>query len=312
MFSLIIPIYNAEATLARCAESIRRQSDKDWELILVNDGSTDESGMICQNLAATDARIHVLQQANAGPAAARNHGLEVAQGEWILFVDADDWVEEDYIKQYRAVATKPKVLPVGRTTEHDGNSLYLSQPMERFSSPWARCYNAHIIKEHLLRFPNELTCGEDAVFNLRYCQYVQSVVDVEYYGYHRIVYSHSLSHRNGPRVLWQSIEALEQCRNTMPYIAQSDFYNSFVQSRINIRCRDILNTLYPTAQRQQRIAWLRRLFANATMTTQRFTPQYKTEHQALTTLQRGHYAVADSWLQMGIWLRSKRHKSCTE
>lgn len=306
MFSIIIPVYNASATLDRCVESVRRQSCQEWELILVDDGSTDGADKMCQDWAATDRRIKCIRQDNAGPAAARNRGMEVAQGDWLLFVDADDWIDTDYVAHYQSAITAPDVLPVGRATEHDGDSLYFSLPMERFSSPCAHCYNAHIIKEHNLQFPEELTCGEDAVFNLRYCQYVRSVVDVEYYGYHRIVYPHSLSHRNGPHALWESIVALESCRTSMPYIVRSDFYNKFVQSRINIRCRDILSALYPVGLRRERLAWLRLLFTSVRDVELRFLPQFASERMARQALLKRQYSIADLFLWIGTRLRQRR------
>ena len=93
MISVIIPIYNAEATLAACVKSVLDQDCRDFELLLIDDGSTDRSGTICEELAAQDARIHVIHQANAGVSAARNAGIDASAGEYLCFVDADDAVE---------------------------------------------------------------------------------------------------------------------------------------------------------------------------------------------------------------------------
>lgn len=88
--SVIIPVYNAESWLERCVHSILKQTYKDFELILVDDGSKDESGIMCDNLKNIDSRIRVIHQQNAGPNAARNHGIKAASGTFIIFVDADD------------------------------------------------------------------------------------------------------------------------------------------------------------------------------------------------------------------------------
>lgn len=102
--SIIVPIYNVERYLPRCIDSILSQSFVDFELILVDDGSPDRCGIICDEYAVKDDRIRVIHQENAKLSAARNAGLDVAQGEWIAFVDADDWVHKDYLKTLLAGA----------------------------------------------------------------------------------------------------------------------------------------------------------------------------------------------------------------
>lgn len=98
MISVIIPVYNAAAYLPACLDSVLAQSYSDIELLLVDDGSTDGSGELCNDYACRDARVTVLHQANAGPAAARNAALEVAQGEWVAFIDSDDVVHNRYLE----------------------------------------------------------------------------------------------------------------------------------------------------------------------------------------------------------------------
>ena len=95
--SVIVPIYNAEAYLAQCVESILAQEYRNFELVLINDGSTDSSGEICKRYAEQDRRISVITQENGGAAKARNTGIHVAVGNYIVFVDADDWVDADYL-----------------------------------------------------------------------------------------------------------------------------------------------------------------------------------------------------------------------
>ena len=98
LISIIVPVYNVELYLERCLKSIINQAYNNWELILVNDGSTDCSGQICQNYAAADKRIIYLKQHNQGQAVARNKALEIAKGKYICFVDSDDWVDSNYLK----------------------------------------------------------------------------------------------------------------------------------------------------------------------------------------------------------------------
>lgn len=93
--SIIVPVFRTERTLQRCVESLQAQTFTQWELILVDDGSDDGAPTLCDHLATTDARIRVIHQTNAGLSAARNAGLEVAQGEYVWFVDSDDYVASD-------------------------------------------------------------------------------------------------------------------------------------------------------------------------------------------------------------------------
>ena len=100
VISIIVPIYNAGKTLHRCIDSILSQTYTSWELLLVDDGSTDSSGVICDEYAAQDARVRVFHKENGGVSSARNVGLDNARGEWVTFVDADDYIEENFLKSF--------------------------------------------------------------------------------------------------------------------------------------------------------------------------------------------------------------------
>lgn len=104
MISVIVPVYNSEQYLLRCVGSIQGQSIQDIEILLIDDGSQDNSPAICDRLAATDSRIRVIHQENKGVAAARNAGLDVAQGDYVTFVDSDDWIEQNMYERMLRVA----------------------------------------------------------------------------------------------------------------------------------------------------------------------------------------------------------------
>ena len=93
--SSIVPVYNAERTLNRCIDSVLHQEYKNVELILINDGSTDQSGEICRTYAAEDPRVRLIAKGNTGVSDSRNRGLEAAGGEYIQFLDSDDWITPD-------------------------------------------------------------------------------------------------------------------------------------------------------------------------------------------------------------------------
>lgn len=96
--SVIVPVYNAEKTIIRCVESICKQSYRNIEIILIDDGSSDKSYEICEKLSCQDSRIHVYRQKNKGVSSARNNGINQAKGNYICFVDSDDWVDPDYVE----------------------------------------------------------------------------------------------------------------------------------------------------------------------------------------------------------------------
>ena len=104
--SVIVPAYNTEKYLRRCIDSILAQTFTDFELLLIDDGSTDQSGEICDEYADKDVRIKVFHKANGGVSSARNVGLDNALGEYICFCDADDWVDNDYFEQMRKKSIK--------------------------------------------------------------------------------------------------------------------------------------------------------------------------------------------------------------
>ena len=99
MVSVIVPIYNSEKYLKRCVDSILSQTFSDFELLLVDDGSTDGSGSICDEYSVKDSRVRVFHKENGGVSSARNLGLDNARGEWITFVDSDDYLEESFLAE---------------------------------------------------------------------------------------------------------------------------------------------------------------------------------------------------------------------
>ena len=138
MITVIIPVYNVAPCLAACIDSVLAQSYADIELLLVDDGSTDGSGDICDDYACRDARVTVLHQENAGPAAARNAALDVAQGEFVAFIDSDDVVHRDYLAVlHRYITASPdidivqspyQIVPASMRSRYDTERLSASLP----------------------------------------------------------------------------------------------------------------------------------------------------------------------------------------
>ena len=107
--SIITPIYNKDKYIGRCIESIIKQTFDKWELILLNDGSTDSSGKICEEYAKLDERIRVIHKKNTGVSNTRNLGVKLSEGKYITFIDGDDWIEEDYLEKMFYAIKKMKV-----------------------------------------------------------------------------------------------------------------------------------------------------------------------------------------------------------
>lgn len=151
MISLIVPIYNAEAYLAQCIESLLAQTVRDVQVLLIDDDSIDSSLAIAKRYAAEDARIKVLQQKHAGQSAARNLGMQHAEGEYIAFVDADDRLEADWCEQHLAAIERADYVQSGykRVQKESLKVLQKKLPIHRyqFTSPCMRLYRKKTIED---------------------------------------------------------------------------------------------------------------------------------------------------------------------
>lgn len=130
LFSIIVPVFNAEKRLSECIESILNQSVADFELLLINDGSTDSSLDVCNSYAKQDGRIRVLSKENGGVSSARNLGIEKSAGQWIAFIDADDTVSPSYLADFDIINEddrKCELAITGRKTIINGNEVRLNQ-----------------------------------------------------------------------------------------------------------------------------------------------------------------------------------------
>ena len=186
--SVIVPVYNAEKVVSRGIDSILAQRFKDFELILVDDGSRDGSGAICDGYAARNSRVKVIHQDNAGVSAARNAGLKVAQGAWVTFIDSDDMVLDGFLEALvdavnrderidlaycgYAIVERNTSIKTYRTTTYIGEDQLhdaLSQTNLLYRcSPWAKLFRRSIIVDHGLQFDTNLTISEDRLFLYHY------------------------------------------------------------------------------------------------------------------------------------------------
>lgn len=197
MISIIVPVYNSEDRLSKCINSIIKQTYKNIEIILVDDGSTDKSAEICDFFADKDERIKVYHLSNSGVSSARNFGINKSNGSYIMFCDSDDTVEEDWCKELReTIEMNPftwiscgysKVDVNGvvsnsviiNSKKHFSNYL-INDYFEIYKTGssgylWNKIYDAKIIKDNNILFSEETDYAEDALFNNEYLKYCQSI-----------------------------------------------------------------------------------------------------------------------------------------
>lgn len=178
--SIIIPVYNAETFLSGAVESVLADSGRDWELILVNDGSSDGSAGLCDGYARSDSRVRVIHQENRGPGGARNTGLEAAAGEYLLFVDSDDALMPGALERIRGALEqyRPDILTfdyladhgTGSQTPKKANFAPENRPFRLEEHPgflnsmpatWARVWKKSLYTDNGIRYPDRAFYGED-------------------------------------------------------------------------------------------------------------------------------------------------------
>ncbi len=214
--SVVVPVYNVEQYLEKCIESIINQTYEDLEIILVDDGSTDVSPSICDKWKDLDSRIIVVHKENGGLSSARNAGLEVSSGEYIMFEDSDDWLESDIIEKcvekieeeesdlvifgYRKVNEEGLIL--GQFTFGDGtytNSEMASQLHQRiiemsFGYAWNKLYRLNVIRKAGIKNDERVIDREDLYFNLCLFNHLTKISFLDYVGYYYLQRKASLLH----------------------------------------------------------------------------------------------------------------------
>lgn len=214
MISIIIPVYNSQAYLEVCIQSIIVQTYKLWECILINDGSTDDSNIICNKWANKDKRIIVIHQTNKGVSAARNKGIDIAKGEYITFIDSDDWVTPTYLEDL--ITAKKSDLIISGLTRYENNHKrvnYIPSKNRTFSfndkdisyfvelnekflifGPCTKLYKTEVIKNNNIRFPESRSLGEDLEFNFKYLDQINNITTISTSNYYyRIIGSNTLT-----------------------------------------------------------------------------------------------------------------------
>ncbi len=264
MISVIVPVYNVEKYLNRCIESIVNQTYSDLEIILVNDGSTDSSGAICDEWASRDLRVNTIHKTNGGLSSARNAGLDICSGDYVTFVDSDDYISlHAYEKAISAInAYKADICQFGvcsekedgtiisydrftKSTPYTESEVYFDIVIPLKTAVWNKIFHRRIIENH--RFVNQKVHGEDLLFFLQIYKSHLVITSIDYIGYHYVKHKGSIT---GNRALNKHLLDEIYCKDTAYQLIKEKYPNASqyfekwcFQARLNIlrkiyRCSD--------------------------------------------------------------------------
>lgn len=216
--SVIVPIYNAEKYLAQCIESIIHQTHRDLQILLINDGSTDSSLSIAQDFAQCDSRIEIYTQPNQGQGVARNNAIKYATGEWIAFVDADDYIAPNLYSDILPLADKADVILHGfQCVSSTGERISLHKPHHfKYTTPWVRIFRHEWLQKNAITFPERMYY-EDVIFTIDHWLAHPEYIVVNCLGYYYRQHeasSTATSHKEDKKRLFQLLRHRLKSANT--------------------------------------------------------------------------------------------------
>ena len=217
LISIIVPVYNAEKYLNRCIESIINQTYKNLEIILVNDGSKDLCGQICDEYSVKDSRIKVFHNTNHGVSYSRNYGIKQSSGQYLMFIDADDFIDLDYIsKMYNIILNNDyEVVFTNHVLDYGNNKIiknFVSKELQNscdisypkyinlyfnsyvLSSSCKILFNKNIVSSNKIEFNEKMKYGEDMLFSFMLYTKSKKTYFLNDYGYHYYIHNLSSSH----------------------------------------------------------------------------------------------------------------------
>lgn len=215
LISMIVPVYNGENFIEKCIKSILDQSLKELQIIIVNDGSNDNTAAVLEKYESSDPRVKIITQENGGVSKARNAALEIAGGEWTAFVDADDFIKEDYCENMLAAANRLSTDVLISCSHREGEKgEWLMDSHDKLiqacfsfdegsfsfniDAPWGKLYRTSLIRENHIRFPENLRRSEDAYFCIRVYEQAENIGVFNQCGYHHIERDGSLCKSYAP------------------------------------------------------------------------------------------------------------------
>ena len=263
--SVVVPIYNVEKYLERCITSILKQTYRGLQIILVDDGSTDDSGSICDRYMDQDARVFVIHKKNEGLVEARKTGLFYAAGEYVCYVDGDDWIESDFVEcllgEMERTGTDlvvsdyfvDSICYVQKVKGKQAAGIYEAKdiiPVMLYTGEfygfgisqfvWAKLYRKAILQNVQEQVDNRITCGEDVAVVYPYVLHAQRICCMEYAGYHYLQRPDSMTNRYGPNEWEKNKILLQYLRNTFKKsVYKQSLYrqlNQYAKNLLLVRC----------------------------------------------------------------------------
>lgn len=282
MISVIIPAYNAEPYICTIIDSLLSQTYNCFEIIAVDDGSTDNTFAVLQTYQAKDKRIKAVSQSNKGPSAARNKGISMAEGDFIVFVDADDDVPDNYLQVLRTAIENADMAICNRILRSCGNDDVVVKtsgikyslkeflqtvlrgdvnPVVMFQTPTNRIFRKRLIDSNMLCFNERYKYGEDTLFNLDYlsvCSEVNTTTETSYIAY---VNSGSLSHSQSPQRFdcykeIRAVYALTLEKNRLLNKENQISFARYFTDNFLARAGEILNTSFDKEWKAKQLGYL--------------------------------------------------------
>lgn len=324
--SVIVPVYNAEKSIEKCVSSIVKQNFADMEILLIDDGSQDASGALCDKLAEEDGRVRVVHKKNGGVSAARNSGMDFAAGKYILFVDSDDYLPEFYVEELvktqeefgetafcwtamQIVSENQSMREEWISYSEEICSVADRRDVLKFSaryllnSPVNKLYHTDIIKKRQLRMKEEISIAEDLLFNLQYldaageCQVV-ILNKVPYYyvrngqvsldhGYKKNYYA---IHKEVLGILWNDCGKWQVPKEDIPLFYKR--YGEYMQ-----------NAFANLEEKNCPLSGFARFAEKSRITADRHFQKSLTQKKG--TMGRGSYLMWKSRIYLFVWLYEK-------
>lgn len=253
--SVIVPVYNAENYLSKCLESIIKQTYSCLEIILIDDGSTDSSYKIMENYKKKDNRILLFHKENSGVSATRNLGIKKMTGEYVVFVDSDDWIDEDYLERiYKIIKeTKSDFVKTGYTVNHnyeEGKVNYFFdesiKEIEKekivdyfltnsdLNSSCMQLISKKILDQNKILFQENFIYGEDMLFTFQVMQHAKKIIWLKNAGYHCYSNSDSITRQINKEVCIKKCnDSYYTYQNFYSYTDNKDLVSSVIYSKIN-------------------------------------------------------------------------------
>ena len=322
--SIIVPVYNTMQYLPRCIESILNQTHKNFELILIDDGSTDDSGDICEFYKKKDNRIKVIHTKNEGVSKARNNGVKNASGYYISFCDSDDYYSPYWIELLLKIATQNQAdcVSVILNKRVENTLVNICQDKELIDyivhrllqsdgwEIWNRLYKTEIIKNYDINFCVECeNYGEDLSFNLQYCLYCKKIVVINGNGYHHTTRSDSIMGSNKRKIRFNALNEVsyslfarlekENNKQVMNYFPLIHYLIINNQYRLLIKqCK--INELNKEVSKVKKISWMKKYVKMYLLSSKKYKRFFVDKKEWELSLLESHHLLHENYQLLRI------------